>query len=981
MNGYSTKCLGLLILMVAAMILPGQRAKATLPPEVYYAANVAHAGEVDDAAYGPFDIGFSFDYFGTTYTQFYVTSNGWIGFNAPSSPGWSEFSNVAIPDVADPNNYIAAFWDDIIIHASGGVEYYQTIGNAPNRKCVVQMTNMGFFGDPTLLGTLVFILYETSNEIQVQYRIIVDNSSDRAHGSDATIGLENADGSAGVQYSYSTISVTSEQAIRFTPSGGTYTVDDEALYEGILLGDGNAPTIPQLTSPAHQAIAPQQPVFQWQPCDYTNSYEFRISTNSNLSGATVTDVGTATTYTPASPLTDEQDYYWAVFAVGDDGTTWSEILKFTASDSAPPTANPQTVWTTLGADAMITLDGTGGLSELTASISSLPLNGALYQYEDGGRGDEITAAPTEVTDAERRVIFYINDATIGTNRGNFEFIVADTSGWESDPGAVTVNVYPAPAVVTTAAASTGATTATSGGNVTDDGGSAVSVRGVCWGTSAFPTVANSHTTDGTGTGTFVSALTGLTTGATYYVRAYAQNEDGIAYGSQHSFPAGLPVLTTTSPTEITQTGATTGGIIAADGGAAVSERGVCWSSTANPTVADDTTNNGSGTGTFSSTVTGLEQGTAYHLRAYATNANGTNYGEDLAFTTSDSPLTYTVSGNAGVPYTELHYHLDGDEVYTLADSLGDYVLTVTSGWSSIVKPYLAGFLFFPEERFYPGVTTDAANQDYSAAPARPLISGNCGAPGAILRYADLGNKSVLADTAGEYSLSVPYGWSGSVTPEHVDYLFTPTERQYDDVVGHLADQDFEAAHLTLILCGYVRGPSGSGIAGVTLTGLLGEPVTDASGYYNARLYEGWSGTVVPTKPEHTFSPSSIQYGPMLFSLEEQDFEGFSFSLAADEDAQSVLPRQFSLLQNHPNPFNPTTTISVELPRSAATTLKIYNLMGQEVVTLIDEILPAGTQVRFWDGRDAAGTEMPTGIYLYRMTADDFVATKKMLLLK
>jgi hypothetical protein len=726
---------------------------------------------------------------------------------------------------------------------------------------------------------------------------------------------------------------------------------------------------------------PLQPQFQWQPCDYTTSYEFRIGTASNLSGATVTNMGTATSYTPATPLIDETTYYWAVFAVGGSGTTWSEILSCTASDSAPPTANPQTVWTTLGADALVTLDGTGGLGELTASITSLPLNGELYQYESGGRGGLIDAVPTEVIDDSRRVIFYINDGAIGTDRGNFEFTITDTSDWESDPALVTVNVYPAPAVVTTAPLSTSATTATSGGNVTDDGGSAVSARGVCWSTSAFPTVASDHTTDGSGTGSYTSDLTGLTTGVTYYVRAYAQNVEGIAYGSQYSFAAGLPMLTTTAPSDITEEGAASGGDISVDGGAAITARGVCWSTDPNPTVADDTTNNGSGTGSFSSTLSGLESGTAYHLRAYATNGNGTAYGAELTFSTNSSPTNFTITGNAGVAFAELHYYSEKLETWIAADSLGDYTITVPAGWSSIVLPVFEGLLFFPDARYYENVSADTADQDYSAAPKRPVISGNCGAPGAILSYVDLGNKSVLPDTAGNYSLSVPYGWSGTVTPILENHLFTPEPREYESVQNHLDNQDYNAYHLSLNISGYVSDASGDGIAGVTMTGLLGEPETDADGYYSARLYEGWSGIVVPTKPDYTFDPNSIQYGPLLFSLEEQDFTGFSLSLDAEDESGNVLPRQFSLQQNHPNPFNPITTIRMELPHSAATTLKIYNLMGQEVATLIDEVMPAGTHVRFWDGRNEAGREAATGVYLYRLQADEFVATRKMLLLK
>jgi hypothetical protein len=79
------------------------------------------------------------------------------------------------------------------------------------------------------------------------------------------------------------------------------------------------------------------------------------------------------------------------------------------------------------------------------------------------------------------------------------------------------------------------TTASSGGFVADDGGGTVSVRGVCWNTTGTPTTADSKTEDGTGNGAFTSTMTGLTQGTTYYVRAYATNEAGTAYGSQMTF--------------------------------------------------------------------------------------------------------------------------------------------------------------------------------------------------------------------------------------------------------------------------------------------------------------------------------------------------------------------------------------------------------------------------------------------------------------
>jgi C1A family cysteine protease len=92
-----------------------------------------------------------------------------------------------------------------------------------------------------------------------------------------------------------------------------------------------------------------------------------------------------------------------------------------------------------------------------------------------------------------------------------------------------------PTITTNAVTSITAISAVSGGNVTSDGGASVTARGVCWGTSSSPTTANPHTTDGTGTGTFTSNITGLNPNTHYYVRAYATNSAGTAYGNQQEF--------------------------------------------------------------------------------------------------------------------------------------------------------------------------------------------------------------------------------------------------------------------------------------------------------------------------------------------------------------------------------------------------------------------------------------------------------------
>lgn len=183
------------------------------------------------------------------------------------------------------------------------------------------------------------------------------------------------------------------------------------------------------------------------------------------------------------------------------------------------------------------------------------------------------------------------------------------------------------------------TTATGGGNITDDGGDEITERGVCWNTNANPTVSDSKTSDGTGTGAFESLLTELTENTTYHVRAYATNGVGTAYGDDVSFTTSgastltAPTVTTTPASLVSAISAISGGIVTSDGGAEVTMRGVCWSVSHDPTTDDDKTSDGPGTGSFTSNLSGLTPKTTYFVRAYATNNFGTAYGAEVPFTT------------------------------------------------------------------------------------------------------------------------------------------------------------------------------------------------------------------------------------------------------------------------------------------------------------------------------------------------------------
>ena len=195
-----------------------------------------------------------------------------------------------------------------------------------------------------------------------------------------------------------------------------------------------------------------------------------------------------------------------------------------------------------------------------------------------------------------------------------------------------------------------------GGEVISNGEYVVVARGVCWSMEQNPTIEDSHTTDGVSTGTYVSNLTELNHGTTYYVRAYAINANGItAYGEEKSFTTLdklLPTVTTTEVTGITCLTAVSGGEVTFDGNVKVTVRGICWSTRQNPTIEDSKTNKGSGVGTYTYKMTNLELNTKYYVRAYATNEVGTSYGEEVSFTTLAAYSPATGSSN-GYGYVDL----------------------------------------------------------------------------------------------------------------------------------------------------------------------------------------------------------------------------------------------------------------------------------------------------------------------------------------
>ncbi|HSP86891.1 MAG TPA: T9SS type A sorting domain-containing protein, partial [Ignavibacteriaceae bacterium] len=122
--------------------------------------------------------------------------------------------------------------------------------------------------------------------------------------------------------------------------------------------------------------------------------------------------------------------------------------------------------------------------------------------------------------------------------------------------------------------------------------------------------------------------------------------------------------------------------------------------------------------------------------------------------------------------------------------------------------------------------------------------------------------------------------------------------------------------------------------------------------------------------------SEINSDIIYYRLKQTDFDGtFNYSQVV-EVKNNYIPAEYSLFQNHPNPFNPATTIQYQIPKDGLVTIKIYDILGTEVKTLVNEQQSIGRYTINFDAGDLA-----SGVYVYRVQINDFIATKKMMLVK
>ena len=320
-------------------------------------------------------------------------------------------------------------------------------------------------------------------------------------------------------------------------------------------------------------------------------------------------------------------YYVRAYLIYSQGTIYGEEKTFSVQKTSAPTVVTTSVsnisYTSATTGGVVTSDGGENVTE-RGVVYGTTENPTIDNHKiSNGVGTGTFSC--ELTELKEGVTYYVRAYAINARGVSY-----------GEQVSFTTKTQLLATLTTNEVTEITETTAVTGGEVTSDGGATVTERGVVYSTSQNPTTSSSKIVNGSGVGSFICNLTNLKPNTTYYVRAYATNSKGTAYGTQVAFTTLQiypPTLITTEATEVTETTAVVGGNVTDDGGANVTERGVVYSTSQNPTTSNSKVTSGSGLGAFVCNLTNLKSSTTYYARAYAKNTKGTSYGEQVTFTT------------------------------------------------------------------------------------------------------------------------------------------------------------------------------------------------------------------------------------------------------------------------------------------------------------------------------------------------------------
>jgi hypothetical protein len=395
-------------------------------------------------------------------------------------------------------------------------------------------------------------------------------------------------------------------------------------------------------------------------------------------------------------------YYIRAYAINALGTVYGNEITITTNTAGSPIISATTSATNItysSATSGGTISNDRGAAVTARGIvwnttgSPLVTNASDSKAVDPGTG--IGSFQSDLTGLTASTKYFVR--AYATN----------STGTSYGPQVEITTATPVAPILTTATVVQSGSTVTVGGTVTSTGGAPVTSRGVYYSTSSTtPTSANSSLVIGSGTGTFNATLAGLTQNTTYNIRAFAINSSGTGYGNLQTFTTnGPPILVSSAITvnTLAETSITLTSGLTSNGGDETTTKGFVYNTSTAPTISNSVMNSGTGTGSYTSTITGLTSTTTYYFRAFATNSFGTVYGPELIITTRGSRTFNLVgtdySGSSQqfiVPYgvTSINikaYGAQGGGNTSITGGLGGYAegqLTVSA--NQVLNIYVGG---------------------------------------------------------------------------------------------------------------------------------------------------------------------------------------------------------------------------------------------------------------------------------------------------
>lgn len=456
--------------------------------------------------------------------------------------------------------------------------------------------------------------------------------------------------------------------------------------------------------------------------------------------------------------------------------------------------------------------------------------------------------------------------------------------------------------------------------ITDDGGEDVITNGICWSRNINPTLSDTCIELNSSSSQFTATITGLEQSTTYYVRAYARNRTGTGYSpNRNLFTLGTdtPEIATNEPEDIGYFDAVIGGTILDDGGSDLIETGVCYSKMEMPGFADNCVATDTPESDFTVSLTGLEHSTNYFVRAYATNQNGSAFGDDVLVSTDIllPPVALNATNRTAVSFRANWEAADDANNYRMDVSRSEDFEDYISGYQSRNVGGGTGFTvtgLTPGTTYYYRLRTQLENGLSLDSDVVEVSTVDVSASASQVEFS---RERVLATGIQDSEVTVRV-----------------LNSRLDPVTGVDVSLRATGGNPTIVAIQEETDESGEAIFSIT----------------------------------HT-REENITFTAVAAGLDLSTMFTIEFVFADGE---------LTLGNNFPNPFRINTTIPIVIPEPTRVRIDLFNSNGAHIRSITDQEFNTGY---FEIPLNMSG--LSSGVYFYRMVTDSDVKTEKLMLIQ